>query len=1421
MPVARVSDPQTNVPHKAKRDDRGKKAQDRRRENIRRSLSEAKGERTVEQKKASNPRAYSMKSVNRARVIIQKRADTAQKAAKLPQVRRVGSEPPPDLIAVVGPSGVGKSTLIKSLIKNIAKRTLTSTVGPITTVAGKGKRITLMEIPCTLPAILDIAKIVDLVILVIDGHAGFEMDHFEALNIFQATGFPKVFTVCTHMDKFTKVHALQKQKVKLRDRVWKEVQPGSRVYFMPGILNGGYPRTEIANLARAISQQDYKVVLRWREAHAGILVDRVEDVTDPGLFQGDEEHDKLIPHTVAFFGYLRGSYLDKTQELHIPGYGDVRMADLRRVDDPCPLVKLNASTGTEKRTLSARDRTLYCPFSNVGDIVYDDDGVYVRAGGDDLGLRKQGKSAKEQSARSAKAASNDVPEGVRILSELRNVGKEHALPALRDKEIEEIGEDAPAEGIQLFDDDEPEVLITGIPGYSPGPGNSGLDRGKSQGEGENRDAALSESDDGSDAGADEFLYEKDGNPDASSPTSSSEPSEERDSSETSTSGEESSTGEGVIRYADSKHVGLEDIDVERMRRGFAGAAESSTSGTEEDSASPRSTGQTPESSANVVSDLQASDSVEMSESSPVSPNSSEGGESAARSPSSTQPSSSSSESELTAGEQSTTERQAASRKASLFSSCRLILDPAAKHAIEDVIYDYHRRLDVSQLAGLGSARSLAAAAAEKKGALKSRLLQLFDDDQDDFRRQVDVFSLFPADNNAFTCGKVLDPEGTERDVSNIVPSCLRPVEGGWDYPYDPNDSSSLFGREYAYARSCFVTGDWDLAEVADEVLHGRTVSSNVDRPSAGAAEALGAGSAPAGTQVTAEGRADDQADDQTDGRDLILDEASPGGARAARAARELDSRGRKPTGRTEQAGPDGQPQGGVVETLLGDLALDSAHMAKAKKAVAETEERNTLLDQGFLDDSRHPPGAYLRVLIYGIDHSFIKSFLGGQSRAARSAILSSPEGRGLTGYEDPRAAPLILGGLLHGESNYGYVTAKVKKHRWHRKILKSRNPLLVSVGWRRFQTLPVYSLEQQGSLAGIDVSEQTETARHRLLKYTPEHMHCEATFWGPSVPANTGIIAFDSFLASRDEPEVLERRLALAGAGREIDDSGPRLPYPFRVALTGSVLDTSATHSVYKKLKLVGTVMKVVGTACFVQNMFSSRMEATAFLGAGLKAVSGLRGVIKKAERAPEGVVRCTFEDKLRVGDVVFLKTFVPVAVSQFYDEFREHRYLAFAEFVGVKTFAQLRAERALPIPVDPESVYTMKEARKVSAAPPEDDELKQELPSRLLSRLPFKSQVELLEAKKPLQIKDAYLRQLAQPDNVTARTLELQTQISQLHKERKRVLAEREERRRAQAEKEQARREAEIREATKENRRKKAAKIQVAERAALKRQKL
>ena len=65
--------------------------------------------------------------------------------------------------------------MLKSLVRRYTKQTLNEAKGPITVVSGEKKRITFIECNNDLNSMIDVAKVADLVLLMIDGSYGFEM----------------------------------------------------------------------------------------------------------------------------------------------------------------------------------------------------------------------------------------------------------------------------------------------------------------------------------------------------------------------------------------------------------------------------------------------------------------------------------------------------------------------------------------------------------------------------------------------------------------------------------------------------------------------------------------------------------------------------------------------------------------------------------------------------------------------------------------------------------------------------------------------------------------------------------------------------------------------------------------------------------------------------------------------------------------------------------------------------------------------------------------------------------------------------------------------------------------------------------------------------------------------------------------------
>ncbi|GAB6028474.1 Glycoside hydrolase 2 (Mannanase, beta-galactosidase) [Chamberlinius hualienensis] len=321
--------------------------------------------------KQKNPKAFAIQNVVRAERHFRRSMDIKTKKQHIPEVDHTPLEPPPVIVAIVGPPKVGKTTLMRCLIKNFTRQKLSEIKGPVTVVSGKKRRLTFIECSNDINMMIDVAKIADLVLLITDASFGYEMEIFEFLNICKTHGMPRVMGVLNHLDYFRNNKHQRKVKKTLKDRFWKEIYPGAKLFYLSGMVRDEYQQTEIHNLGRFISVMRIRP-LQWRTNHPYILADRMEDLTDPEKIRLNPKCDR----NVCFYGYSRGANFRNRSGVHILGCGDFTIKEISFLLDPCPL------PGTEKRRrLNEKERLLYAPFSGVGGIVFDKDAVYIDIGG--------------------------------------------------------------------------------------------------------------------------------------------------------------------------------------------------------------------------------------------------------------------------------------------------------------------------------------------------------------------------------------------------------------------------------------------------------------------------------------------------------------------------------------------------------------------------------------------------------------------------------------------------------------------------------------------------------------------------------------------------------------------------------------------------------------------------------------------------------------------------------------------------------------------------------------------------------------------------------------------------------------------------------------------------------------------------------
>lgn len=1062
-----------------------------------------------------NPKAFAYANPGRLAKQAVRSHDIKEKRLHVPLIDRLPEEAPPIIVAVVGPPGVGKSTLIKSLIKRYTKHSLSSPSGPLTVVTSKRRRLTFIECPAdSLASMIDVAKIADIVLLMIDGNFGFEMETMEFLNVLASSGMPgNVFGILTHLDLFRKPSTLKDAKKRLKHRFWSELYQGAKLFYLSGVINGRYPDREVHNLSRFISVMKQPRPLIWRNSHPYCLADRMLDVTPPTTIEQDPKCDR----TVALYGYLRGTNFPADgARVHIPGVGDLSVSAIEALPDPCPTPFMDqaiakASGKAGRRRLGEKQKVLFAPMSDVGGVLVDKDAVYI-----DVKTSSFNKDAVE--------------------AEERGLGEQMVVGLQSERRLLGEAED----GVRLF---------TG-----GGMLKHDMDDAAENDAGrvKRRDARIVEQEHG-----DENLE-----PENRELVSGEEGKEEEDEEEEE---EEDDTGS----LADG------DIPADKLGHVFKPSRDDLPNGNVDGNLT----------FAESDSDIGSVSSHE--------------------------------DQELESGPEGSELEDDDEEDAALRWKSNLKENAQKLHST-------HRQYRVSDFARMLYDDSLSPAEVFRKWRGEDEKSTLgngntseteVEEDENFFRRtkhddeaeDLEGRSVPQYDYDALA-QKWSDPDNLENLRHRFATANLLKEREGRD-----EDNGDIYGGEDD-------EGDGDFQDL--EVEPG-----------------LNPGDVPENIETSLEVEREKNARRKEELKLRFEEEDREGFGRQAE--------------RDNSAGDS-------KEEFGEDDWYDAQKANIQKQLQINRAEFESLDPNSRVKAEGHKAGTYARIVLEKVPYEFTATF-------------------------NPRY-PVIIGGLAPTEDRFGFVQVRIKRHRWHKKILKTNDPLIFSMGWRRFQTLPIYSISDSRT-------------RNRMLKYTPEHMHCFGTFYGPLIAPNSGFCCVQSF--SNKNPA-------------------------FRIAATGVVLNVDESTEIVKKLKLTGYPYKIFKNTAFIRDMFSTSLEIAKFEGASIRTVSGIRGQIKRALAKPEGHFRATFEDKLLMSDIVFLRAWYPVKPHRFYNPVTtllENVAQAIGDdkddtgWKGMRLTGQVRADQNLPTPKQKNSAY-----RPIERPTRHFNPLR--VPRGLAADLPYKSQI-------------------------------------------------------------------------------------------------
>lgn len=351
---------------------------------------------------------------------------------------------PPIVVVVQGGKGSGKTTLIKSLVKYYTGKSLKTVEGNVTIRNSKNQRITFVECDNSLYSLIDLSKIVDIALVLIDASIGFEFETFEFISLMKNHGYTNVLGVLTHMDNFPENKSLSKMKKQIKKRFQKEATEKSKLFYLYGVQNYLYQKIQIHNLARYLKVIK-KVSIPYRTNTPYI-------VSDKFIIHNENIGDGIYSR-ISFFGYVRGNSFNKNRFVYINGCGDYKIENVKIINDPCPY-EVVVVNGEIRRTLKQKENTIFAPWCKINNIEFDKKDGYI--------------TIPERFQHLTKRNTNEeyVSEGIKMIRDMQSKDVDENNQSFQDEEMgnndnKDFNEDYISND-DLDDDDEDIDIVSGM-----------------------------------------------------------------------------------------------------------------------------------------------------------------------------------------------------------------------------------------------------------------------------------------------------------------------------------------------------------------------------------------------------------------------------------------------------------------------------------------------------------------------------------------------------------------------------------------------------------------------------------------------------------------------------------------------------------------------------------------------------------------------------------------------------------------------------------------------------------------------------------------------------------------------------------------------------------------------------------------------